>query len=707
MRILSVCLMLLGTLAMQAQEDRFFVPKEIKTAYEEGTRSMNGAPGPGYWQNLVDYDIDVIFDPATRLIDGAETVTYTNNSPDDLTSIVVRTYYDVFRKGNIRNSPVNPEDIGEGTQIDRLVINGEEYNIDNPRQVQRSGTNMLILLSEPLLSGESLTMDVEWEQYVPLTNRRTGTYDSTSFFVAYWYPQMAVYDDVFGWDNMNYTLQTEFYNNLANFDVSITAPEDFTIWATGLLQNPEDVLPAEQLKRYQQALTATDETVNIIRAEDINAGYENAGTTWQFTAEEVTDFAFATSDHYLWDAATQRVADRDVVIESVFPIDQAGDFPDLTQIQRKIMRHFSEDIPGVPYPYEAFTTFIGLFGGGMEFPMMANNAGPGLGVTIHEMFHTYFPMYVRINERRFAFMDEGWAAYVDNLVEKRFFEEEPGYIFDMYKGGVQGVIGSYSDLPLITSTQFMDDSNYGYASYPLPAFFYSILHHYLGDERFLQAYRTYIRRWAKKAPTPYDFIYTFEDVTNEDLSWLFKPWFFEFGYPDVAIASYKKGKLEVENTGTRPMPLQIEVTYQDGSTDVITETAGVWKEKSAYKTKIKDYKNMASFTVNKSLADLTTLNNFYPPLSNRYQEEGIAINEIVGSYTVMGFNLKVMMEEEEGVLKLVIPAASFESYLAPGAADEFDSLDGSAKVTVNRDDAGTVTGMTVEAFGYNLPAVKD
>ena len=699
--------MLFGMLALQAQESRFFIPKEIKEAYEEGTRSMTGEPGPNYWQNTVDYDIEATFNPDTRLIDGAETVTYTNNSPDDLTSIVVRTYYDVFRKGNIRRSAVNPDDIGEGTQIDKLVINGQEYNLDNPRQVQRNGTNMLILLPEPLASGASVEMEVEWEQYVPLTNRRTGTYDSTSFFVAYWYPQVAVYDDVFGWDNMNYTLQTEFYNNLADFDVTITAPAEFTIWATGLLQNPDEVLPAEQLERYQQALTATEETVNIIRAEDLNAGYANAGTSWHFTADEVSDFAFATSDHYLWDAATQRVEDRDVLIESVFPIDQAGDFPDLTQTQRKIMRHFTDDVPGVPYPYEAFTTFIGLFGGGMEFPMMANNAGPGLGVTIHEMFHTYFPMYVRINERRFAFMDEGWAAYIDNLVEKRFFDDEPGYIFDMYKGGVQGVVGSYSDLPLITSTQFMDNSNYGYASYPLPAFFHSILHHYLGDERFLEAYQTYIRRWAKKAPTPYDFIYTFEDVTGEDLSWLFKPWFFDFGYPDVSIASYKKGKLEVANAGTRPVPLQIEVTYTDGTNEMITETAGIWKESDTYATKIPNYKEVESLTVNKALADISTLNNFYPPLSERYTQLAVPMDELVGSYTVMGFNIKIMMEEEEGALKLGIPAAGFESYLMPKSGEEFESLDGTAKATVNRGDDGAVSGMTVEAFGYNLPAVKD
>lgn len=690
-----------------AQETRFFVPKELKQAYQEGTRAKNGAPGPNYWQNTVDYDIEVHFDPATRVIDGSEAVTFYNNSPEDLSTLIVRIYYDVFREGNPRASAVNPEDIGQGVQIDKLTINGQELDVSNPQEVQRSGTNLYIRLSEPLPSGESLSMNVDWEQKVTLTNRRTGTYDSTSFFVAYWYPQVAVYDDVFGWDDMDYSLQTEFYNNLANFDVRISVPKSFSVWATGRLQNPDEVLPEEQASRYQSALQASDETVHIIRAEDLNAGYQNRDTIWHFTAQEVPDFAFATSDHYLWDAATQRVEDRTVLIESIFPIDQAGNFPDLTQTQRKIMRHFSVDAPGVPYPYESFSTFIGLFGGGMEFPMMANNAGPGLGVTIHEMFHMYLPMYVRINERRYAFMDEGWAAYFDNLVEQRYFEEDPGYIYDMYKGGVQGTMGGYEDLPLITSTQFMDEYNYGYASYPLPAFFHSILHHYLGDERFFEAFQEYMRRWAKKAPTPYDFMYTIEDVTGEDLAWLWKPWFFEYGYADVSIADYNNGKLTVQNDGTRPLPLEIEILYQDSTTERITETAGVWKTGNTYTTKLPRAKDILAFSVNKSLADATSRNNFYPPLEERYQNMDINVQGLAGSYTVMGFNLKCYIEEEDGILKLRLPAAGLETYLEPKSATEFVSLGGDAEATFNVNDSGIAEGMTLLAFGYNLPAQKD
>jgi len=690
---------------MLAQETRFFIPKEVQEAYEANTRSMTGEPGDDYWHNTVDYDIDVAFDPATRELDGSESVTYYNNSPDALGTLVIRLYYDVFREGNSRRMAVNPEDINNGVNVSRLVVAGQEYDLNNQQLVNRTPTNLLVRLPQPLAPGESIDLEIDWESTVSLTLRRTGTYDSTSFFVAYWYPQISVYDDVFGWDVMDYHFASEFYNNLANFDVRISAPEDFTIWATGLLQNAEEVLPDTQYERYQNALSATDETVQIIRAEDLDSNYANKGTTWHFTAEEVTDFAFGTSDHYLWNAASQEVEDRDVLIESVFPIDQAGNFPDLTQIQRKIMRHFSEDIPGVPYPYEAFTTFIGLFGGGMEFPMMANNAGPGLGVTIHEMFHTYFPMYVRVNERKFAHMDEGWAAYIDNLVEQRFFEENPGFIIDSYKGGVQGIMGTHSDLPLITSTEYMDD-NYGYASYSLPAFFYSILHHYLGDERFLEAYQAYIRRWAKKSPTPYDFIYTFEDVTGEDLSWLWKPWFFEFGYADVQIDGVEDGKVMVSNAGTRPVPLIFEMKYEDGTDATVEAKADIWKSADSYTLEIPRADELAELSVNGAIVDFTSLNNFYPPLSERYKEfdlpEGIA-----GVYTVSGFNLKCEIEEENGLYKMLIPAAGFEAYLLPESNTTFVSIDGSAETSFDVSDEGTVSGMTVQAFGYTLPATKD
>ncbi len=317
------------------------------------------------------------------------------------------------------------------------------------------------------------------------------------------------------------------------------------------------------------------------------------------------------SDHYLWDAAVQPVADRQVLISSAFPSENASAYASLTEIQQKSMKHLSEDIPGVPYPYPAFTTFIGLRGGGMEFPMMANNANAGIGLTIHEMFHTYFPMYVRVNERRYAWMDEGWASYVDELVNERYFEGKSEPVFIGPKLSIQSVFGSYSDLPLITSSQFMDNSNYGYASYPLPQFVYATLHHYLGEETFLEALRTYIRRWAYKSPTPYDFFYTFEDVSGEDLTWLWEPWFFRYGYADATVSGFEDGQLNIENLGKRPVPLTVDITYQDGSSEQIIRNAKTWAEQSAVRLEIPRADEVKYIILNREVPDIDEMNNFY------------------------------------------------------------------------------------------------
>ncbi|NNK86960.1 MAG: M1 family metallopeptidase, partial [Flavobacteriaceae bacterium] len=558
--ILSI-LSLIFLTAFSYAQSKLHIPKEIQQAYEKGTRSMDGNPGPEYWQNTADYTIELEVTPETRELSGTETVIYTNNSPDDLSTIVIRLYYDVFRKGNERGMSVNPEDIDDnGVDLNRVVVNGEAYELENPQMLGRSGTNLDIRLKEPLKSGETATLEFDWVQKVPLTVRRTGAIDPTSFFVAYWYPQVAVYDDVFGWDRIDYTFDTEFYNNLGSFDVKITAPDNFLVWATGTLENSTEVLPENILERYEQAKTSM-ELVQVVNGEDL-ANLKLKSGTWHYRADNVTDFAFAISDDYQWDALSQKVDGRDVLISTAYPTEQADRYTEVTKVQQKTMKHFSEDVPGVPYPYPTFTTFIGLRGGGMEFPMMANNAGPGQGVTIHELFHTYFPMYVRVNERRFAWMDEGWADFVTSYTMHKYFSEDssPSSFYSNFKPGMQGMIGSIGDLPTVTSSQYMA-GNYGYHSYSLPAFTYALLYEYLGDELFKKCYTEYVTRWAMKSPTPYDFFYTFEDVSGEDLGWFWDAWYFRMGFPEVSIGDYKNGKLTINRSGNRPVPVSIEVLY--------------------------------------------------------------------------------------------------------------------------------------------------
>ncbi|HAS39432.1 MAG TPA: hypothetical protein DCS93_03095 [Microscillaceae bacterium] len=701
-KALLACLLMAGFFSMaNAQEKRFFVPSEIKNAYKSGTRSMDGKPGPKYWQNTADYQIKVKVVPGTRLLDGSETVTYYNKSPKDLNTIVVRLYFDVFRKANPRASRVRPDDISdEGVKLKELSINGEAVNLKS-RQVNRSGTNLYIRLKKPLKSGEKVTMKTAWEQYIPLTNRRTGAADKTSFFVAYWYPQIAVYDDVFGWDTENYSLRTEFYNGLANFDVTIDAPKNYTVWATGVLQNPDKVFTDKTLKQYNEALKSS-KTVDIIKPEDLDK-FEHKAGSWQFKAQEVSDFAFALSDHYAWTAAVQKVDNRQVLVSSAFPKEKAKNYAKYTEVQQKIMKHFSEDVPGIPYPYPRFTSFIGLRGGGMEFPMMAYNQDQGTGLATHEMHHTYFPMYVRINERRFAWMDEGWADYITTVVMNRFMrkEKDNGPFFGKYKSSVQGTVGSFVDLPLITSTQFMDGSNYGYASYPLPAFIYSILHHHLGDKMFLKAFREYIRRWAKKSPTPYDFFYTFEDVSKQDLGWLWTPWFFRQGNVDVAIKSMKGSQLTIFNKGNRPVPVQVNVTYKDGKTEKIYQSASIWKTPGDKKIKIPNAKQVAKLSVNSNVVDGDIMDNFYPSLIDQLKAMKID-KSIFGDYAIARYGFTMSVINKNGLIFMDVPAANTSSYLMPHKDGSYRSLD---EQMVFKFEGGSVKG-ELKQFGVKISGKK-
>lgn len=688
-----------------AQENRFFMPLEIQNAYESGARSYDGRPGPAYWQNTVDYTIEVTVDPAQKKISGSEKAVYHNNSPDALSILVVRLYYDAFKKGSARDYGIRPGDITDGVEVSALSVDGKEVEIGNRKGAYRSGTHLVINLPEPLLPGKSLSMEISWAQFLPETTIRTGVYDSTTFFVAYWHPQIAVYDDVFGWDRLDYGFRAEFYNNLGNYDVTINAPEQFTVLATGMLQNAADVLPEDALGRYRQAL-ASAETVAIIGPDALKNGYRSRQGGWHYVAREVSDFAFCLSDHYCWDAAAQEVDGRPVFISTYYPENQAEQCSGVTAMQQKIMKHFSEDVPGIPYPYPAFTTFIASGGGGMEYPMMANNGGPGRGVTIHEMFHTYFPMYVRTNEKRFAWMDEGWADYITEVVTARYFNNEEGPHFSGSKSGMQGAIGTISDLPLITSTQFMDNSNYGYASYPLPSFVYAMLHFELGDELFLKCYREYIRRWAKKSPTPYDFFYTFENVSGRDLSWLWKPWFFEFGYADLAIKSLAGGVLEVENKGNRPVPVKVEYTFKDGGTKVDYAKPSAWREGRTCQFTVPEGEEIASVSVNQEVPDAHELDNFFPPLKERYA--GVALPGCLeGAYALQEFPVELTISRKEGLLYLKVDANNMASYLVPedGDGKNFRSLDGSIKAAFEYSEEGC-SGIVIQYFGYRITGKK-
>ncbi|MFC2126220.1 M1 family metallopeptidase [Bacteroidota bacterium] len=693
----------LANVYLKAQETRFYMAKEFKQAYESDTRSWNGKPGPNYWQNTVDYTIEASIDLATRTIRGTEKVIYYNNSSKSLSSLVVRLYYDVYAKMKARDPDSwAPEDLTDGVEISRLVVDGTVYEVKS-REVSRSGTNMIIHLNKALNPSTSISLEIDWITYIPWSSNRTGRVDSTSYFVAYWYPQISVFDDIFGWDQLNYGGRTEFYNNLANFDVTINVPETITVWATGELQNGKDVLDKKIYKRFLEAKKSS-RVINVITPHDIEEGINHSGKGWHFKAQEVSDFAFGISDHYGWDAAIQPVDGRDVLINSVFPSDRAVDCAKLTAIQQKTMKHFSEDIPGVPYPYPVFTTFIGSERGGMEYPMMANNGYPGRGVTIHEMFHTYFPMYVRTNEKRFAWMDEGWANLITRTVTNTYFRNQPdtGIVYD---AGLSNMAGRYHDLPLITSSQYTDGSNYNSMAYGIPAFVYGMLHHILGPDVFHGCLKEYIIRWAKKSPTPYDFFYTFENVSGRDLGWFWSPWFFEFSQPDLRLKSFSDGILTVEKIGNKPVPLRIRVVYSDSqNTNIITKSASIWEKSNTFSMKLEKPGEIDGIFINIRLPDAYRYDNLYPEIESYYDTLEV-IKEFEGIFRLTDYFAEFKFEYSNKILFINSPWTGRTALIPKSQHKYITPEEGHLAIEFLMDN-GKCSGANISVWGEKSKAIK-
>ncbi|AFN74282.1 peptidase [Melioribacter roseus P3M-2] len=557
------------------------LPVNFKGAYEKQTRSYDGKPGRNYWQNKSDYIIKAEVIPSEKRINAEETVTYYNNSPDTLDIIVVKLLGDLYRKGNARDIEISPDAVNEGMKISTAKLNGSEFEITRDNEKPHiTGTKLIIPLKEKLLPGEKAELYFKWEVKIPGESQiRMGAYDSTSFFVAYWFPQIAVYDDIDGWDMNDYTGHAETYNDFGNYQVDITVPQNFVVWASGKLSNPEEVFEEKILDKYITA-NSSDEIIHIISEEDLgNVTKKRNKITYKFRSESIPDFAFAMSDHYLWDASTW----RDVLISAAYNPESKG-FYNVAEVARKSIVYFSEEMPGVKYPYPVMTVFNGR--GGMEFPMMCNDSSVDnlrgtVHLTSHEISHTYFPFYMGINERKYAWMDEGWATMLPFDFQEL---NAPGY--DPRQRNAEGYSqygGRDTDLPPIVPSSQLRGISYRMASYSRPGAAYDFMMKFMGKEKFKACLHEYIKRWNGKHPTPYDFFNTFEDVSGEDLDWFFKPWFFEFKYPDLSIkkAEAKDGYLfvEIENNGGLPLPVVLFVKNGEAKEKIFEAQADIWKGK--------------------------------------------------------------------------------------------------------------------------------
>jgi len=399
---------------------------------------------------------------------------------------------------------------------------------------------------------------------------------------------MAVYDDIDGWDLNNYGGQHEFYNDFSNFDVEIKVPNTFAVWSTGVLQNPDDLLSQKILDRFNSARNS-DEVIRVVTEEDLDEGniFTNSSShnVWKYKADKIPDFAFALSDHYLWDAVTT-VADssteRIVFIQAAYKV-ESEDFYDVADISKQAIEFFSFEMPAVPFPYPSLTVFNGS--GGMEYPMMINDGSArsfagAVGVTSHEIAHTYFPFYMGTNESKYAFMDEGWAVMLPYDFQERMAK---GY--DPRKRnilGYQRYAGTERDVPLIVPSVELKGATFRMYAYSRPGAAYENLRNMLGDKLFLKGLHTFMERWNGKHPIPYDFFYSFNDGTGENLNWYWSSWFINFGYPDLSITKVAidgiKLSVTVKKEGNIPIPIKLTFIYSDSTESIIYKDASVWSD---------------------------------------------------------------------------------------------------------------------------------
>lgn len=558
------------------------VPRNIQKLYEKGTRTKEGSPGKNYWQNSAAYQLDVQFSPQTRLLTGTVDINYTNNSPDTLTQLWFKLYANLYKAGAPRASSIKPEDAGEGMIIDSMWM---DENLVDKSRLSINGTNMI--LDTISLPGNSKTrIRIRYHYTVNKTSHlRTGEVEPNSVFVAYFFPRIAVYDDIDGWNKYPYIGTQEFYNDFCSFEARITVPEDFVVWATGDLQNCSSVFQPVYCQRIGLA-ERVDTVVTIFDSTDDRSKItrDNQYNTWQFKANDVTDFVFATSDHYTW-KSTSLIVDsasrRRTRVDAVFN-PKHKDYFEVVNDARKTVYHMSHTFPKWPFPYSHETVFDGL--DQMEYPMMVNDnpvedRAESIELTDHEIFHTMFPFYLGINETKYGWMDEGWATIgewiLSPLIDSSIVDEYGVHPYEI-------TAGSEIDLPVMTLTTQLTGTAFFLNSYPKPAFGYLYIKDLLGDRLFTKALHYYISQWHGKHPMPFDFFNCMNTGSGRNLNWFWKRWFFDNGFPDQAIASVTKKpggyNVLIKSKGSKPMPVDLTIIYQDGSMQKIHRTVGVWEK---------------------------------------------------------------------------------------------------------------------------------
>lgn len=566
-----------------------FAPLDLPDATD--LRTGSGTPGKDYWKQRADYVMAASLDADTREIIGQATITYTNNSPDPLDYIWLHLEQNIFRENSIGSY------IASNTSIGMSRAEGNGYTIDYIRSPDRSvelneyDTVGRVDLGRPIMPrGDQMVLEIGWRFTVPMKAfRRFGIEQmeqGTIFEVAQWFPAIAVYDDVYGWNTLGYLGTGEFYTDFGNYDVRLTVPRSHLVVASGELQNGYEVLTSEQTQRLSRARQSRD-TVMIRDASEVDdPASRPAGSgdlTWHFKGDDIRTFAWASSDAFIYDAC----AVDGTLVQSVYPKEAMPLWGNSTQMLRTAIEGYNAR--WYPYPYPVATNVNGPEGG-MEYPMIifcgARRSERGLyGVTTHEIGHNWFPMLVSTDERRHAWMDEGFNTFINYYSFGEWFDGELGRRGNPAQFAPKMI--EPGQVPIAIYPDRLPRNMLGRTQYEKPAVGLVLLREQiLGPERFDAAFRTYIERWAYKSPRPADFFRIMEDVAGMDLAWFWRGWFYTTWTMDQAVQSVTMTEAEDEaayevavslrSLNEFPMPVAMRVTYEDGSVEDRRLPVEIW-----------------------------------------------------------------------------------------------------------------------------------
>ena len=572
-------------------------PAYYLEAIESGTRTPDGRPGPDYWQIYSEYDIEAKLDPRTGVVSGRQMVRFFNRSPEDIPFLMLHLHQNQHAEGVPRRGF---SEVTGGITLHSVAVDGTHlFATASPEEPGYlvMGSIMRLQLPTPVAAGGAVEVEVTWSFRVPRSAGRMGHSDREMYFLAYWFPKIGVYDDLRGWDAEPY-LGSEFYDSYADYRVSISVPAGWTVMATGNLENSEEVFSEQTIERLAAARTA-DDVVKIATTEDRQEGRVTisppSGTlTYHFEANLVRDFTWTASNVQEWDATTAIVADRDgngvedkVDIHSFWRPERAPLWVDQARYAKHSIEFLSRET-GLTYPWPHMTSVEGdgIIGGGMEFPMLTligsyRTRGEAInlyGVTLHELAHMWTPMILGTNEKRHAWMDEGFASYLTARGLPEYWpeaddpeaEEAAAYLSAARDEG-EGAMMRHGDYY---------EQGYGVASYAKPSTMLVMLREFLGDEVFEGALRAYFDEWIYKHPTPWDFFSTLERAAGTDLDWLWSSWYYETWHLDQAVAGVTEGAegpvVTIEDHGFVPMPALVRIETSEGGTIEHTVPVSHW-----------------------------------------------------------------------------------------------------------------------------------